>query len=115
MEIKTIIQNWTDSVKLIFIANVNNNIAGTICATIENNDIWVYGFYVSDEYRQRGIGTNLMKALLSYIEEHEPNKNVRLQVVPQKEWLVKFYQQFGFKQDLDEYVTMKLKKEIEEL
>jgi GNAT superfamily N-acetyltransferase len=85
----------TTMYKKIFVAKANKDeFIGYAIASGEKNrnyDILEY-LYISPEYRNKGIGTALVKEILT-----NNNKDLVLYVEPEKNHLLDFYSRLGFK------------------
>jgi ribosomal protein S18 acetylase RimI-like enzyme len=66
----------------------------------------IYGVYVTEEYRGRGVGRLLMDAALARIKKNGGVIKVKLAVNPTQKAAVKLYQSYGFK------IAGKAKKEL---
>ncbi len=85
--------------KIIF----KNVIVGFIGLKIYNKSIYVYRFYIDDEYRGRGIGTITLEKIIEKAKIE--NKDISLDVFGEN--IVKrLYEKLGFK---DRYTNMVLK------
>ncbi|AXI63238.1 GNAT family N-acetyltransferase [Pseudomonas kribbensis] len=56
----------------------------------------VFGMYVSAEFRQRGLGLKLMKAVLEEAQQHPALKVIQLTVTAGNDAAFKLYQRCGF-------------------
>lgn len=104
-------QYWDDSTKVIVTAELPayQLKIGTVFASIRENDIWIFGLYVNKNYRKQGIAKILMQTLFDYFSRHSllNDTTIRLEVNPDKAWLVGFYKSMGFQLDTDENITLK--------
>lgn len=66
----------------------------------------VYGFYVKENYRYRGVGNKLIESALSLIKKNKGIIKINLTVNPKQKAAVKLYKKFGFK------VVGKLRKDL---
>lgn len=66
----------------------------------------VYGFYVKENYRYRGVGNKLIKSALSLIKKNKDIIKIGLTVNPKQKAAVRLYKKFGFK------VVGKLRKDL---
>jgi len=83
--------------KQIFVAKDRdgNFIGYVILSKAEDRDFDILEYlYVMPEYRNQGIGTALVKAILGVTD-----KDIELYVEPEKEFLIKFYESLGFKNE----------------
>ena len=104
-------EHWRDRIKNVLFALDQDKPVGMIVyvreTMIKSKHIAnIYGVYVAEEYRGRGVGKKLMDAALARIKEDHVIIKVKLTVNPVHKAAVKLYRNFGFK------VTGKLKKEL---
>lgn len=85
--------------KIIF----KNVIVGFIGLKIYNKSIYVYRFYIDDEYRGRGIGTITLEKIIEKAKIE--NKDISLDVFGENV-AKRLYEKLGFK---DRYTNMVLK------
>lgn len=85
--------------KIIF----KNVIVGFIGLKIYNKSIYVYRFYIDDEYRGRGIGTITLEKIIEKAKIE--NKDISLDVFGENV-AKRLYEKLGFK---DRYINMVLK------
>ncbi len=86
-----------------FIAAVNSNddsdIIG-VCEIIKNwekeKSAFIHSFYVDKEYRNKGIGKNLLKKVIDILE-NEGFRTVELTIDPDNEVAIHLYSEAGFK------------------
>lgn len=80
----------------------DNKSVGYCFSIIDKNDIGeIESLYVRERYRGNGIGKELMKRALSWLERKNA-KTVRLSVFSGNTEAIKFYQGFGFKSRVQE-------------
>jgi len=87
----------SDIYKKIFVAKTEQNefIGYAIASGEENRNYDVLEYlYVLPEYRNKGIGTALVKKILA-----NSGKDIILYVEPEKEYLLDFYSKLGFKNE----------------
>ncbi|MHA6484136.1 GNAT family N-acetyltransferase [Paenibacillus sp. strain BS8-2] len=76
-------------------------LAGTV-ALIRDNGIKsqhkanIYGMYVSEEYREQGIGQSLMKELIRMVRGMDELEQLKLSVVTTNDQAKRLYQSVGF-------------------
>lgn len=89
------------------IINVNNNIVGCLLVVNEQDGIMIDEIYLEKDYRNKGIGTNIIKEILSQ------NKIVYLWVYKENIKALSLYKKLGFKimEETDTRYFMKYCKE----
>ena len=70
---------------------INNNIGGCLLISDNNDGIILDEIYLEDKYRNKGIGTNIIKDILS------KNKIVYLWVYKENLKAISLYEKLGFK------------------
>ena len=90
-----------------------NRIGNTLFALIENKPIGmvgylfnnkpsnkhvasIFGMYVSKEYRNRGVGFQLLNNVMLSIKENKDIRKIKLSVNPRQIYAVKLYRKYGF-------------------
>lgn len=69
---------------------VDNKIAGCLLLTDKDNDILLDEIYLEEEYRNRGIGTNIIKEVIS------KNDTIYLWVYKENKRAITLYKKLGF-------------------
>lgn len=86
--------------KIIF----NNNEVGFIGIKNYKREIYLYRFYIDEEYRHQGIGTKVLNKLINLAKEE--NKDISLDVMENNLIAKEMYEKMGFK---THYTNMVLK------
>lgn len=97
-DLKQIVKNRCSGkiIPITYIAKINNKVIGTISFVDNDTELrtdlypMIACFYVKEEYRNKGIATKLMKAMLDDISTH-------FDCVYLTTLLDGFYEKFGFK------------------
>lgn len=80
---------------LIFVAEVNDTLAGTCMAGYDGHRGWLYTVAVSPEHRRNGIGSSLVKYAILRLEELGCSK-INLQIRATNLEVQAFYESLGF-------------------
>jgi ribosomal protein S18 acetylase RimI-like enzyme len=101
-ESKSSEEEWRRRINNAFFAVTQDRLIGMIIwvqvTRIKSKHIAnIYGVYVAEEYRLKGIGKQLMDTVLARIKENRDIKKIELAVNPVQKAAVKLYQNFGFK------------------
>lgn len=88
---------------LFFVAEVDNNIVGTIITGFDGHRGWLYSLAVHPKYRNKEIGTSLVKKALEELEKLGCLK-VNLQINCDNQSVVEFYKKVGF--SVEERISM---------
>lgn len=96
-----------------FLAEAGGKVVGFIDGKIEKKDAFfrerkrgaIYHLFIDEEYRNKGIGTELVKALVSWFRKNKI-KTIELDVSQKNKTAVKLYEKIGFKES---YMQMKRK------
>ncbi len=101
---------WIERVKaseigdkdLMYFAEVNGKLIGMIGAffnTNEKNQVVsnIWGVYVNEQFRGKGIGKKLMEQLINRVESNNKSKIIKLKVTRNQKEALSLYQRFGFK------------------
>ncbi len=73
----------------------NNKEVGFVGIKEYENEIYLYRFYISNQYRNNGIGTEVLKQLIDMAKKQ--NKDISLEVMGNNERARKLYEKIGFK------------------
>ncbi len=66
-----------------------------ICFIKNENEAYIQSIDIQEKYRKKGYGSILLKNTLNFIKEKYYLK-VTLEVDSQKQWLISWYQKYGF-------------------
>jgi ribosomal protein S18 acetylase RimI-like enzyme len=91
---------------LIFIATDEQQLIGTIIAGFDGHRGWIYSLAVKKQYRNKGVGSLLLKKALEELKKRGCLK-VNLQVEGDNSEIVPFYEKNGFK--VEDRISMGLK------
>lgn len=88
-----------------FLAEEDGGIVGFIDGKIEKKDLFfrerkvgaIYHLFIEKDYRNRGIGTELIKVFVGWLKANKI-KFVELNVSPRNGTAIKFYEKMGFKE-----------------
>ena len=102
---------WKRHIKNTYFALDGNKIVGTLVwvrdTMVKTKHITnIYGVYVAEEYRGRGVGKKLMDTALARTQESDGIIKVKLAVNPVQKAALKLYKSYGFK------IAGKAKKEL---
>lgn len=96
---------------LNFIALYENKIIGTIKCGYDGRRGYLHHLAVKKEFRKEGIATALInKCLLNLEKKGIPRDKVRVFVLDTNKAALKFWKYIGFKEDIYDYRTLKIKK-----
>lgn len=93
---------------LFFVAATGDTVVGTIMAGYDGHRGWIYSVAVSPDHQRQGIGTLLMTAAETALQDLGCLK-INLQVMPNNEKVTAFYQSLGY--DVEERISMGKKVE----
>ena len=82
----------------------NNIVVGFIGIKDYKNEIYLYRFYIENQYRNQGIGTKSLEQLIDIAKVQ--NKDISLEVMGNNNLAKKLYEKMGFK---THYTKMVLK------
>jgi ribosomal protein S18 acetylase RimI-like enzyme len=88
---------------LLFVADLADEVVGTIMAGYDGHRGWIYSVAVSPNHRRRGIGSALMQRAERALTELGAPK-INLQVRSNNSAVVPFYQSLGFR--VEERISM---------
>jgi hypothetical protein len=91
---------------LLFVAEENNRVVGTVMAGFDGHRGWIYSLAVKPDFRKKGIGTQLMKEAINKLKSLGCLK-VNLQIEEDNSDVVDFYERFGF--SIEERISMGMK------
>ncbi len=80
----------------IFIAKENNAIIGTVLAGFEGHRGWIYRLAVDPDYRERGIGAQLMTHAERWIKTEFNPPHMMLLVREENSGVMDFYKKRGY-------------------
>ena len=80
---------------LLFIAAEGSAIVGSVMAGFDGHRGWIYSMAVTPEYRTKGLGSRLLKHAEKELKKRGAPK-INLQVMPDNEGVVKFYEKNGY-------------------
>ncbi|MBJ8349451.1 GNAT family N-acetyltransferase [Streptococcus zalophi] len=78
------------------VAEKDGMILGCICGACEDNNGYIYVLYVHPEFKQKGIGKNLLNGYTSYQKEHYAISKQTTFVVENNQMGIPFYEKMGF-------------------
>jgi GNAT superfamily N-acetyltransferase len=78
----------------IFVAEINGKMAGAVRANVFNGALMFYKLAVSEDFRKRGIGGQLIKYIFEYYKKSGFGR-VTIEVCESK-GLIPYYESFGF-------------------
>ncbi|OAG27116.1 ribosomal protein S18-alanine N-acetyltransferase [Thermodesulfatator autotrophicus] len=81
-----------------WVALLDEKLVGYICFWIIRDEVHLANIAVHPRYRQKGIGSKLLKTFLSFAKR-KGAKRVYLEVRARNKLAQKFYQKFGFLKD----------------
>ena len=81
--------------ELFLVAVDGSHLVGTVMGGYDGHRGWIYALAVDENERHRGIGTELMAEAERRLKGRGCLK-VNLQVMPDNEGVVRFYQELGF-------------------
>lgn len=96
---------------LFFVAVSNRNVVGTVLAGYDGHRGWIYSMAVSPTYRNKGLGS----ALLRYAEEKLAENGcmkVNLQIIEENREVESFYISNGYKTEKRISMGKRLKQNI---
>jgi len=76
----------------VTVASVGEKIVGVLAVSRTKDTSWIDQLYIQPEYCGRGIGSQLLRAALSYLK-----RPIRLYTFHQNDAARRFYESFGFK------------------
>jgi ribosomal protein S18 acetylase RimI-like enzyme len=88
---------------LLFVADLDGHVVGTIMAGYDGHRGWIYSVAVSPNHRRRGVGSSLMQHAEQALTELGAPK-INLQVRSSNSGVVPFYQSLGFR--VEERISM---------
>lgn len=91
---------------LFFVATDEKHLIGTIIAGFDGHRGWIYSLAVKKQYRNKGVGSILLKKALEELKKRGCLK-VNLQVEGDNSKIVTFYEKNGFK--VEDRISMGLK------
>ena len=91
---------------LLFVAEKDKQLVGTVITGFDGHRGWIYSLAVSPKYRRRGIGTLLLKKAVNELEILGCLK-VNLQINGDESDVVNFYKKLGF--NVEDRISMGLK------
>ena len=102
---------WRDRIKnALFAIDQDKPVGMIVCVretAIKNKHVAnIYGVYVDEEYRGRGVGKKLMDAVLTQIQKQHNVIKIKVTVNPVQKAAVNLYQDYGFN------IIGQLKKEL---
>ena len=92
---------------IILVALHDDNIIGFINIINYDNDSSIEDIFIEENFRHRGIGSELMKKALTWIKSNTNTKTLSVHITKGNEKVFKFYNKFGL--CMDDYT---FKKEI---
>jgi ribosomal protein S18 acetylase RimI-like enzyme len=78
-------------------ATTSRQLVGMAGAFAEETHFSVWGMWVNPAWRGRGLGEELLRATLGWVESRRPGSEVHLEVNPQQESAVRIYRKNGFR------------------
>ena len=92
-------KQWTNEFKKegvkVFGLLYSNLIVGICASQLVIDEVYINYFVIDEEYRNRGLGSNLMGYLIKLFEKHNMNK-ILLEVSHNNHTAKKFYGRFNF-------------------
>lgn len=94
-------EKMKDAASYIFVARDDEDYVGMAAAFQEKGEkilhiAYVWGVYLREEYRGRGLGKKLMQAVLDEAKKNSEIKKINLNVNTKQTAAVKLYESFGF-------------------
>ncbi len=94
--------DWKKRIKNALFAFSKGKVIGMIRYVFEkriksNHIAYLYGFYVTEKFRNRGVGKRLMEAALSQIKQNKKIIKVKILVYSEQKIAINIYKKFGFK------------------
>ena len=94
---------WQSRMENTFLATADARPVGMVVFVISNRPkirhiANIYGMFVSEGYRRRGIGTKLLSAAIVRIQENPQVRKIKLDVVVGQQAAVNMYRKFGFRE-----------------
>lgn len=118
-EVQSSDQDWKDRLIkfsgdgnfLLLFAEVDGKLVGTMNTHIDGfikmkHVAYIYGVYVSSDYRGKGVGKMLLAGILEWISTHSEVIKINLDVTTTQESAINLYKNFGFEK------VGELKKEL---
>ena len=81
--------------ELLLVAVDGSRVVGTVMGGYDGHRGWIYSLVVDENERHRGIGTEMIEEVVRRLMARGCLK-VNLQVMPDNEGVVRFYQELGF-------------------
>ena len=81
--------------ELLLVAVDGSRVVGTVMGGYDGHRGWIYSLAVDENERHRGIGTEMIEEVVRRLMARGCLK-VNLQVMPDNEGVVRFYQELGF-------------------
>ncbi|MGT2771324.1 GNAT family N-acetyltransferase [Streptococcus marimammalium] len=78
------------------VAEKDGLILGCICGGCESDTGFIYALYVHPEFKQKGIGKELLRVYTAYQKEHYAIKKQAVSVVENNQMGIPFYEKVGF-------------------
>lgn len=91
---------------LLFVAEENKNIVGTVLVGYDGHRGWIYSLAVHPNFRKIGIGTQLMNKAINELKSLGCLK-VNLQIMDGNSDVINFYKKLGF--NIEDRVSMGMK------
>lgn len=91
---------------LFFVAESETDLIGTVMAGWDGHRGWIYSLAVADRQRKKGIGRALVLHAVEELRRLDCPK-VNLQVMPDNEKVIGFYEKLGFQ--AEQRISMGLK------
>jgi ribosomal protein S18 acetylase RimI-like enzyme len=82
--------------ELFFIAALDSRFCGTVMGGYDGHRGWGYSLAVAEPFRQRGVGTALMRHLEQALAARDCPK-INLQILPSNAGVVSLYEKLGYK------------------
>ncbi len=81
--------------ELLLVAVDGSRVVGTVMGGYDGHRGWIYSLAVDENERHRGIGTEMIEEVVRRLMARGCLR-VNLQVMPDNEGVVRFYQELGF-------------------
>lgn len=94
-----VLESFSDANEVYFIDVDNDKVKGYVRIHVFNfcDEIWIYGLYVRENYRNTGIAKSLLDESIKFAKINN-KKNIKLYAYSNNVAALKLYEQYGFKE-----------------